>query len=108
GCCISDHGLEQLYAEDYTEQEVKNLFNKLRSGKDLSLQEARVFKSAVLEKFAIWDWEKGFVQQFHLGALRNNNTRLLSKLGPDTGFDSIGDFSQAVSLSKFLDRLDSN
>jgi len=60
----------------------------------------------MLVQFAEWDVEKGWVQQYHLGALRNNNTRMLSKLGPDTGWDSIGDFSQGRALSKFLDRLD--
>jgi glucuronate isomerase len=57
--------------------------------------------------FAIWDWEKGWVQQYHFGALRNNNSRLLRELGPDTGWDSIGDFPQGRSMSKFFDRLDS-
>jgi glucuronate isomerase len=56
--------------------------------------------------FAEWDWEKGWVQQYHLGALRNNNSRKLSETGPDTGWDSIGDFSQALPLAKFLNRLD--
>ncbi|MNY11320.1 Uronate isomerase [compost metagenome] len=65
------------------------------------------FKSAMLFEFALWDHEKGWVQQYHLGALRNNNNRLLSQLGPDTGFDSIGDFSQGKQLSKFLNNLDS-
>jgi len=60
----------------------------------------------MLVTFAEWDWEKGFVQQYHLGALRNNNSRMLSQVGPDTGWDSIGDFSQARTLAKFLDRLD--
>jgi glucuronate isomerase len=65
-----------------------------------------VFKSAMLLHFAEWDWEKGWIQQYHLGALRNNNTRMLQQLGPDTGWDSIGDFSQAVALSTFLNKLD--
>jgi glucuronate isomerase len=65
------------------------------------------FKSAMLVKFAEWDHEKKWVQQYHLGALRNNNARMLKTLGADTGWDSIGDFSQAKQLSKFLDRLDS-
>jgi glucuronate isomerase len=73
----------------------------------LSVLEQRQFKSAMLLHFAEWDWEKGWIQQYHLGALRNNNTRMLQQLGPDTGWDSIGDFAQAVALSKFLNRLDS-
>lgn len=107
-CSVSDHGLEQLYAEDYTEAEIKSIFNKIRSGKTLDLEERLKFKSAMLYTFAVWDWEKGWVQQFHLGALRNNNSRMMKQLGPDTGWDSIGDFSQGRALARFLDRLDTN
>lgn len=107
GCSVSDHGLEQIYAEDYTLEEVKKIFTKIRSNAALTLEEVLKFKSAMLFEFALWDHEKGWVQQYHLGALRNNNNRLLSQLGPDTGFDSIGDFSQAKQLSKFLNNLDS-
>jgi glucuronate isomerase len=107
GCSVSDHGLEQIYAEDYTMEEVKSIFIKIRTHAALSLEEVLKFKSALLFEFALWDHEKGWVQQYHLGALRNNNDRLLSQLGPDTGFDSIGDFSQAKQLSKFLNNLDS-
>ncbi|HVK97739.1 MAG TPA: glucuronate isomerase [Flavisolibacter sp.] len=105
-CSVSDHGLEQIYAEDYTDAEVENAFNKIRSGNPLSREENLKFKSAMLHIFAIWDHEKGWVQQFHLGALRNNNSRMLQQLGADTGWDSIGDFSQGRALSKFLNRLD--
>ena len=107
GCCVSDHGLEQLYAVDYQESEIKNIFRKLTAGEIISQPENIKFKSAMLVKFAEWDHEKNWVQQYHLGALRNNNARMLKTLGADTGWDSIGDFSQAKQLSKFLDRLDS-
>ncbi len=106
GCRLSDHGLETVYAEDYTESEIKKIFEKILQSKKPDLTEALKFKSAMLVEFALMDHEAGWVQQFHLGALRNNNTRLLKTLGPDTGFDSIGDFEIARSLSKFLDRLD--
>ncbi|HEX8378740.1 MAG TPA: glucuronate isomerase [Pedobacter sp.] len=106
GCGISDHGLEQIYAEDYTDEEIKLIFAKIRANKEITRQEVLKFKSAMLVHFAFWDHEKGWVQQYHLGALRNNNTRMLSILGPDTGWDSIGDFSQGRQLSKFLNRLD--
>jgi glucuronate isomerase len=107
-CRVSDHGLEEIYAEDYTQTEIVGIFAKIRSGGDLNLDERKKFKSAMLVTFAEWDWEKGFVQQYHLGALRNNNSRMLKQLGPDSGWDSIGDFSQAKALSKFLNRLDTN
>jgi glucuronate isomerase len=108
GASVSDHGLEQIYAEDYTEEEIKAIFLKIRNHETISVEENLKFKSAMLFQFALWDHEKGWVQQFHLGALRNNNDRLLASLGPDTGFDSIGDFPQGKSLSKFLNKLDLN
>ena len=106
GCKVSDHGMEHIYAEDYTDADIRNIFDKIRAGHALTVSDNRKFKSAMLITFAEWDWERGFVQQYHLGALRNNNTRMLRKLGPDTGWDSIGDFEQGRSLVKFLDRLD--
>ena len=106
GCRLSDHGLEYIFAEDFTEHEVKDIFSKIRSGKPLNQIELSKFKSAMLIHFAIMDHEKGWVQQFHLGALRNNSTRMLNLAGADKGFDSIGDFEMGKSLSKFLDKLD--
>lgn len=107
GCGVSDHGLEEIYAEDFTGAEIEAIFHKVHGGRILDQMEQKKFKSAMLLHFAEWDWEKGWVQQFHLGALRNNNSRLLQTLGPDTGWDSIGDFSQGRAMSKFLDKLDS-
>ncbi|OJV36623.1 MAG: glucuronate isomerase [Bacteroidales bacterium 36-12] len=108
GCKLSDHGIEEFYAEDYTENEIKAIFNKIYGGNQLTLEEILKFKSAMLVIFAEMDWEKGWTQQFHYGAIRNNNTRLFNKLGPDTGFDSIGTFNTAKAMSKFLNRLDTN
>lgn len=106
GCKLSDHGLETLYAEDYTDAEIENIFDKLRSKKDLTETEVLKFKSAMLIILARMDHEKGWTQQFHLGAIRNNNPRMLRELGPDTGFDSIGDFSMARAMSGFFGKLD--
>lgn len=108
GCSVSDHGLEEIYADEFTDSEIRQIFDKAIAGEDITPAEHRQFKSAMLLLFGQWDAEKGWVQQYHLGALRNNNSRMLNTLGPDTGWDSIGDFSQARNLSKFLDRLDSN
>lgn len=106
GCHLSDHGLEEFYAEDYTPGEIDGIFGKVYGGRELTAAETLKFKSAMMVEFAVMDWEKGWAQQLHYGALRNNNTRLFRLLGPDTGFDSIGDFSVGKNLAKFLDRLD--
>lgn len=106
GCVVSDHGLEQVYAEDFTESEIDAIYRKAIEGRQPDREECLKFKSAMLLHLARWDWEKGWVQQYHLGALRNNNTRMKKLQGPDTGWDSVGDFSQAGGLAKFLDRLD--
>jgi glucuronate isomerase len=106
GCKLSDHGIEEFYAEPYTQTEIESIFNKIYGGTELSKGEMLKFKSAMLYEGAIMDWEKGWTQQFHYGAIRNNNTRLFKQLGPDTGFDSIGDFTVAKNMSRFLDRLD--
>lgn len=106
GCRLSDHGLDTAFAEDYTAKEIRAIFTKVRSGKKLTNAEILKFKSCMLYEFGVMDHSRGWAQQFHIGALRNNNTRLFNKLGPDTGFDSIGDKPVAESLSKLLNRLD--
>ena len=106
GCRLSDHGLTEFYAEPYTEAEIAYIYNKVCEGTTLTEQEVRQFKSAMLYIFAVQDHASGWVQQYHYGALRNNNSRMMRQLGPDTGFDSIGDWHTAQSMSRFLDRLD--
>lgn len=106
GCRLSDHGIEEFYAEDYTPAEIEAIFNKVYGGAVLTKEEILKFKSAMMIEFAVMDWEKGWTQQFHYGAIRNNNTRMFRQLGPDTGFDSIGEFNTAKALAKFLDKLD--
>lgn len=106
GCRLSDHGIEKFHADDYTDREIDAIFKKVTSGRILSADEISKFRSAMLYELAIMDWESGWTQQFHYGAMRNNNTRLYHTLGPDTGFDSIGDFTVGRDLSRFLDSLD--
>jgi glucuronate isomerase len=106
GCRLADHGLEQLYYFDTAEVNFDDIFKKIVSKKALSTKEIEVFKSTTLLLLSRMYHSRGWVQQFHLGPIRNNNKRLLNDLGPDTGFDSIGDFSQARALSGFLNDLD--
>ena len=107
GCRLSDHGLSEFYAEPYTDADIARIFDKARGGAKLTEDEVHKFKSAMLYIFAVQDSASGWVQQFHYGALRNNNSRMMRLAGPDTGFDSIGDWHTAQSMSRFLDRLDS-
>jgi glucuronate isomerase len=106
GCRSSDHGLERLCVSDCAPRDIDGIFAKARSGKPLREEEIEKFRSALLYDFALMDHARGWVQQFHLGALRNNNTRALRSLGPNTGYDCIGDFPQGAALVRFLDRLD--
>jgi glucuronate isomerase len=106
GCRLSDHGIETFNADDYTAADIKAIFRKARSGKELAAEEILRFRSAMLYEFALMDHAKGWTQQYHFGVLRNNNTRMFKALGPDTGFDSIGDFKVARPMVKFFDRLD--
>lgn len=106
GCRLSDHGLESLWYDKDMTTKAPGIFKKIRSGGALDVNEQHCFQGAVLAELCKGYHERGWVQQFHIGPIRNNNSRLLKKLGPDTGFDSVGDFSQAVNLSRFLDHLD--
>ncbi|WP_276381322.1 glucuronate isomerase [Flavobacterium sp. H4147] len=107
GCKLSDHGLNQIDFENFTESEVNAIFKKKRENGELSPEEVLKFHSAILVFLSETYHEFGWVQQFHLGALRNNNARMHRILGPDTGWDSIGDYPQAQKLSAFLNALDS-
>jgi glucuronate isomerase len=106
GCRLADHGLETAYAENYTGDEIEGIFTKIRTAKNLSQHEQLQFKSAMMFEFGVMNAERGWVQQLHLGALRDASTRMLNKLGPNVGCDSIGDFEIGRPLAKFLDRLD--
>lgn len=106
GCRASDHGLEQIYAADWNDADVAKTFGRLRSGKSADASEAIRYKSALLHRFALMDHARGWVQQYHLGALRNTNSRMRRTLGADSGLDSVGDFEMARPLAGFLDRLD--
>lgn len=108
GCKISDHGLPHMFAEEFTLSEVKVIFDKRRNGIIPNKTEALKFKSAVLLFLGESYHELGWVQQYHLGPIRNASSRLFKKLGPDTGLDSMGDSLQGEALVKFLDKLDSN
>lgn len=108
GCRLSDHGLNHLYADNFTEADAARAFTTARGGQQVSPADADKFRSFLLVWLGEQYHARGWVQQFHVGALRNNNTRLLRTLGPDTGFDSIGDWPQASALSKYLDRLDTH
>ncbi|HTR42742.1 MAG TPA: glucuronate isomerase [Pseudomonadales bacterium] len=107
GCRISDHGMNQCFADFCAEKVAAGIFDKARRGKAASPEEYSQFASHMMLFFGRLDAKRGWVKQLHLGAMRNNNTRLMKKLGPDTGFDSIGDWPQAQALAAYLDKLDS-
>jgi glucuronate isomerase len=107
GCKLADHGLEQLYHFNTPAFDIDVIFKKIKKLEQLSVDEIRFFKYKTLVELCRMYHKHGWTQQFHLGALRNTNERMLRELGPDTGFDSIGDFTQGVALSRFLNELDS-
>jgi len=106
GCRLSDHGLSHCYANFPSDKAAAAIFSKARRHKAVSPEEHSQFAAALMLFFGHLDAEKGWVKQLHLGPLRNNNTRLLRQLGPDTGYDCIGDFPQAAALVAYLDRLE--
>ena len=105
GCRISDHGLENFYAEDFEMEEIDKIFRNTLQGIRPTQEEVLKFRSAILLDFARMDHEKGWAQQFHIGAIRDNNTRMFNILGPDTGYDAIHDVSCAAAGHKFLNKL---
>ena len=106
GCRLSDRGLETLYADDCTASEAAAIFEQVLARKPISGAEVLRFKSFMLHELAVMDAEKGWTQQLHYGALRSANSRMLKALGPDTGFDSIGDWSAAEAMARYFDRLE--
>jgi glucuronate isomerase len=108
GCRLSDHGLNHCLADPCTEAEAEGIFDRARRGHAASADEHAAFASFLMILFGRLDARRGWVKQLHIGAMRNNNTRLFRAVGPDTGFDSIGDWPQAQALSRYLDSLDSS
>jgi len=103
---LSDHGLNTPLADFASEQEAAAIFARARGGQAATPAEHARFASYLMLVFGRLDAEKGWTKQLHLGARRNNNTRRFGELGPDVGFDSIGDWPQADALGSYLDRLD--
>ena len=108
GCKLSDHGLETFYADDYTQAEIDAIFKKVLSGKTPSEEELGKFRSAFLHDMAVMDAKAGWAQQFHVGAIRNNNSKMFKLIGPDTGYDAIHDLPTAAAGHRFFDRLASS
>jgi len=108
GCRLSDYGLEEIYVNDFTEKEANEIFQKRISGDEITKNEANVFASCILVKLCEMYHAKNWTQQMHVGAIRNNNSRLLEKVGLDAGVDSIGDFPVAKAMSKLFNSLNSN
>ena len=108
GCRLSDHGLTEFYADDCTPENADTILKKVLVGMYPNEEEIRKFRSALLYDLGVMDAESGWVQQFHVGAIRNNNTKMFLSLGPDTGYDSVHDREIAESGNRFLDKLASS
>lgn len=106
GCTVADHGVSSFPWAENSELAAPSLFAKVRGGETLTSEEVTKLQTAILLDLCRMNHEKGWVQQFHFGPLRNVNTRMFRKLGPDTGFDTIGDYSCAVPIARFMNALD--
>jgi len=106
GCRLSDHGLTRMVGCPASPQEAAATFAVIRAGELVTAESADAFRSALLHELALWDHRRGWVQQFHIGAIRDTNTRMSRTAGPNTGFDSIGEGEHVLPLARFLDRLD--
>jgi len=105
GCRLSDHGIDTFYAIDYNDAEIEAIFAKALAGVMPDAEDIAKFRSAFLFDEAVLDAKAGWAQQYHVGPLRNNNSRMFRLAGPDTGYDAIGDLPCAAAGHKFLDRL---
>jgi glucuronate isomerase len=106
GCRLSDHGLDRFYFADFTASEIDRIFKKLLKGESISFEETEKYKAAVMLELCRLNHKRGWTQQFHVGAMRNNNARMFRNMGPDTGWDSIAVPQDALKISKFLNALD--
>lgn len=107
GCKLSDSGLDRFYYAEFTKAEIDAIFTKILAGNALNDLEMEQYRTAVMLELSYMNHKRGFTQQFHVGALRNNNSRAFRNLGADTGWDSIGDPQKSYPMSRFLDTLDS-
>ena len=105
---LSDHGLDRFYFAAFTSSEIDRIFRNLLKGETISFEETEKFKTAVMLELCKLNHKRGWTQQFHVGAMRNNNARMFRQMGPDTGWDSIGFAQDPLKISKFLSELDSN
>lgn len=106
GCSLSDHGIDRFYADDYRPQDPCDIFDRVMNGEQPDQEDVSLFRSALLYELAVMDAEAGWVQQYHYGPIRNNNTKMFRRLGPDAGYDSMGDVDTARQMARFFDNLE--